>query len=121
MGIRPFLYPCLRPGIHPPPPGNPDKVFKRFDPHEFDDPKSLLDDSSSLSSDDEDEGHQEKVGDNTKDGIGYSDGPFGAGAGAGSGSGGGEMDYDTQAYQSLAALLEASNDSELFQTNGIGQ
>jgi hypothetical protein len=35
---------------------------------------------------------------------------------------GGEMDYDTQAYQSLAALLEASNDEVLFpQHDGGGQ
>jgi len=108
MGIRPFLYPCLRPGQPNPSFGDPSKLFKRFDPHEFDDPKSLLDDTNSLSSDDEDD----RVPKATTNEGGYTDGPFGNGSGAG------EMDYDTQAYQSLAALLEASNDADLFQTNG---
>ena len=119
MGIRPFLYPCLRPGQRPPPPADPNRPFKRFDPHEFDDPKSF-DDTASLSSDDDNEGDDQKrqpatgnINVNTTSG-GYTD-TFGTG------SGGGEMDYDTQAYQSLAALLEASNDSDLFQTNGTGQ
>jgi hypothetical protein len=95
------------------------KPFKRFDPHEFDDPKSI-DETASLSSDDEDEGdnqRQQTVTGNTNTTVnsgGYTD-TFG------NASGGGEMDYDTQAYQSLAALLEASNDSDLFQTNGTGQ
>jgi hypothetical protein len=120
MGIRPFLYPCLRPGQRPPPPGDSNRPFKRFDPHEFDDPKSI-DDTASLSSDEEDEGDDQKqqtttvnANTNTTVNSGYTD-TFG------NGSGGGEMDYDTQAYQSLAALLEASNDSDLFQTNGTGQ
>jgi len=118
MGIRPFLYPCLRPGQRPPPPGDPSKQFKRFDPHEFDDPKSF-DDSASLSSDDEgevvvDQKRQSTAGNTNTNSVGYTDT-------SGNGSGGGEMDYDTQAYQSLAALLEASNDSDLFQTNGNGQ
>jgi hypothetical protein len=119
MGIRPFLYPCLRPGQRPPPPGDVNRQFKRFDPHEFDDPKSF-DDTVSLSSYDEGEGegddqkqHTTTGNTNTNSG-GYTD-TFG------NGSGGGEMDYDTQAYQSLAALLEASNDSDLFQANGNGQ
>jgi hypothetical protein len=43
----------------------------------------------------------------------YSDGMLGVGMA-------GEMDYDTQAYQSLAALLEASNDGELFQSGETG-
>jgi len=117
MGIRPFLYPCLRPGQRPPPPGDPSRQFKRFDPHEFDDPKSF-DDSASLSSDDEaevvDQKRQPTAGNTNTNSVGYTD-TFA------NGSGGGEMDYDTQAYQSLAALLEASNDSDLFQTNGNGQ
>jgi len=117
MGIRPFLYPCLRPGQRPPPPGDPSRQFKRFDPHEFDDPKSF-DDSASLSSDDEaeviDQKRQTTAGNTNTNSVGYTD-TFA------NGSGGGEMDYDTQAYQSLAALLEASNDSDLFQTNGNGQ
>jgi hypothetical protein len=122
MGIRPFLYPCLRPGQRPPPPGDVNRQFKRFDPHEFDDPKSF--DTASLSSDDDDEGEGDdqkqqiatgntNTNTNTNSG-GYTD-TFG------NGSGGGEMDYDTQAYQSLAALLEASNDSDLFQANANGQ
>jgi len=117
MGIRPFLYPCLRPGQQLPPPGDPSRQFKRFDPHEFDDPKSF-DDSASLSSDDEgevvDQKRQPTAGITNTNSVGSTD-TFA------NGSGGGEMDYDTQAYQSLAALLEASNDSDLFQTNGNGQ
>lgn len=49
------------------------------------------------------------VGDNLGSYTGGMDGGYGMG---------GEMDYDTQAYQSLAALLEASNDGELFAQEG---
>lgn len=122
LGTRPYRFPCLRPG-HPAPP-NTEKPFKRFDPHEFDDPKSLLEDTASLASDDEDEPTREATTStstqlqtpvqaqttNIGDNIGsYTDGGYGIG---------GEMDYDTQAYQSLAALLEASNDGELFAQEG---
>jgi hypothetical protein len=47
-----------------------------------------------------------------------TDGPFVVGTGGGMG---GEMDYDTQAYQSLAALLEASNDTDIFQNHDRAQ
>lgn len=123
---RPFIYPCLRPGQVYPPPDSSGKIWKRYDPHEFDDPQSLLD-SDSLSSVEEDDenGAQDKRGkadrtDNLQPAGqeigpgggegGYTDGPFGVGMG-------GELEYDTQAYQSLAALLEASND-DLFHEGG---
>jgi hypothetical protein len=124
---RPFIYPCLNPGQLTPPAGDPNKPFKRFDPREFDDPNSLLDDTESLSSDDDDEAgapvkegkaRDKAGGDGPEPGpggeVGYTgtdtDGPFGVGMG-------GELEYDTQAYQSLAALLEASND-DLFHQGG---
>jgi hypothetical protein len=117
----------LRPG-QPAPPDNL-KPFKRFDPHEFDDPKSLLEDTASLASDEEDEPTPAGTGTtatqlqtptqaqarstHTSDNLG----PYAGGMDGGYGMSG-EMDYDTQAYQSLAALLEASNDNELFAQDG---
>lgn len=125
--MTPFRFPCLKPG-HPAPTDSL-RPFKRFDPHEFDDPKSLLEDTASLASDDEDEPKGQGTGaastqsqtpaqgqvqsTNTSDNLGLYPGGMDGGYGMG-----GEMDYDTQAYQSLAALLEASNDDELFAQEG---
>lgn len=124
IGRRPFLYPCIRPDLpHRPPPGDPSRPFKRFDPHEFDDPKSLEVDDDGLSSDDEDytlqTPHQQApppassssqaTHEVTAANLADLQDVLGDSLGT-------ELDYDTQAYQSLAALLEASHDEGLFGT-----
>lgn len=144
IGRRPFLYPCIRPELPARPPGDPSRVFKRFDPHEFDDPKSLEgagadDDLSSDDEDGKDDGQPASHVPTTYAAVvaqpqpqsqaqlsssGQVPASAHATASGASDQGqqatlndlglgdptGGELDYDTQAYQSLAALLEASND-----------